>query len=316
MALTLQWCAPVMLTSMPKYGNACDIWSFGMLMYEMVTGCIPFEGVATHKLVQSITEGKVPEVSAEIKPELAHLMQRCWDHEPDKRPSSAELVSAIGDLMAVTCSGGCLGTVILTKTVLCIREKSFLCFSCVVDAVGSNLQSRRMRSDGGLEIGNDGNKAVFDLQSFRDLLSNELLIAWLKGHGEVIETAVRLRLEVELEHEKRKWDAMSTDARIADCIVFDVLPCRCPKCRERLIYEGGCFALTRGSCSAPFCAFCEEVFANGMESHNYVPSCKANLLKVHWYPGEEEAQEMFARVQRVRQVREIKKRLKHVDEGG
>jgi serine/threonine protein kinase len=296
-ALTFQWSAPEMLTSMPKLSSACDIWSFGMLMYEVLTGYIPFEGVATHKLVHSITKGKLPKVRAGIKPELAQLMQRCWDHEPDKRPSSVELLSAIGDLMLVTCSGICLGTVMLTKGVLCIHEKWFLCFSCVADTVGSNLKSRRIRSDGGLEIGNDSNKAVFDLQSFRHLLSKELLIAWLKGQGEAIEREVRLRLEVELEREKRKWDAMSTDARIADCILFDVLPCRCPKCRERLVYEGGCFALTCGSCGARFCAFCEAIFANGTESHNHVPSCKGNLLKVHWSPDQKHAQETFARVQ-------------------
>lgn len=137
---------------------------------------------------------------------------------------------------------------------------------------------------------------------------------WLKGQQEAMQVEARKKLEAELEREKRKWEETSVSERVANSILWDVLPCRCPKCRERLYYSGGCFALTCDACDSPFCAFCERVFSNGSESHDHVPQCKSNTLGVHWYPNANEQQSTFARVQRERQVREVKKRLATLDE--
>jgi serine/threonine protein kinase/Ran GTPase-activating protein (RanGAP) involved in mRNA processing and transport len=312
-ALTFQWSAPELLCTMPRITTACDIWSFGMLMFEMLTGSVPFEGVETHQLVQTISSGVLPKVPVGVNPELVALMHDCWNQDQAKRPSATALKSAIGDLMAVSCCS-CGQSMALTKGLFCNRANLFLCSLCVPESVSANLRSRTIRSDGGLEIGAGESKTLFELQSFRHLLGKDLLTAWLKAQEDATEMEVQRRLEVELEREKRKWDAMSADARVADCILFDVLPCRCPKCKSRLVYEGGCFALTCGSCSASFCAFCEAVFPNGAASHDHVPTCKQNVLQVPWYPDQKDATATFFRVQRVRQLREIKKRLENVDE--
>ena len=311
-ALSFQWSAPEMLATMPKISSACDIWSFGMFMYEILTGSVPFEHVERHGLVQAICRGELPAIPVQgIRPKLVQLMQKCWNRDPSKRPTAVDLMNEIGSLMSVMCCS-CADTWSLTKGVF--GQKMFLCFACVPATVSANLASRTIRSDGALVLGRDENQDVFELQSFRNLLSKEELAAWLKGQADAAEMEVKKRLEAELEREKRKWDAMSVDERIANCIRFDVLPSRCPKCKERLVYEGGCFALSCGSCEAKFCAFCESVFVDGLASHDHVQNCKQNVLKVPWYPNANLQKETFGRVQRVRQIREIKKRLENVDE--
>ena len=310
-SLTYQWSAPEMLSALPKISSACDIWSFGMLMYEILAGSIPYESVEAHQLASTIAQGVLPIFPLGcdgVKPELVALMNQCWNADPTKRPRAIDLMNAIGDLMVIKCCS-CMEEVSLAKGVFG-KLQTFLCNACVPESVSASLTAGSIRSDGGLVLGQD----VIEFQSFRRLLNKDQLAAWLKGQEEAAEIEVKKRLEVELEREKRKWESMTVDARIADCVLFDILPSRCPKCRDRLVFEGGCFALTCGSCTASFCAFCESVFPNGKSCHDHVPACKQNILKVPWYPNANIAVETFGRVQRVRQIREIKKKLENVDE--
>ncbi len=45
-----------------------------------------------------------------------------------------------------------------------------------------------------------------------------------------------------------------------------------------------------------------------------MPQCKSNMLRVKWYPDANVQQVIFACVQKVRQVREVKKILAMLDE--
>lgn len=169
-ALTFQWSAPELLQTLPKISSACDIWSFGMLMYEMVTGSVPFANVETHKLARTIADGVLPKLPDTINP-LAKLMQKCWQTDPAKRPTASELAAEIGSLMTRSCVGPCLKSVVLTKGLFCTRASSFLCFSCVPESVESNLRLQKIRTDGALQIGS----SLFELYSVRALLSKDLL---------------------------------------------------------------------------------------------------------------------------------------------
>jgi serine/threonine protein kinase/Ran GTPase-activating protein (RanGAP) involved in mRNA processing and transport len=301
-ALTFQWSAPEMLIAMPKISSACDIWSFGMLIYETLAGKVPFANVEMHKLAQTITSGTLPNVPSTIKRSFSDLMYKCWQVDPNLRPTASELLSEIGSLMTRQCCGPCGTLIVLSKGLLCSRAASFLCFACLPEALESQLRSRsNLRSDGALAIGRE---TLFELHSVRSIVNKGLLSSWLKAQQEAKEAEVRQRLDAELEREKRKWEQMSASERIANSIRWDVLPCRCPKCKERLYYSGGCFSLTCEACKSPFCAFCEHIFKTGVESHDHVPHCKLNTLKVPWFPDANEQQATFARVQKVRQVRD------------
>ena len=70
------------------FSKESDIYSFGMIMWELTTGCKPFADVEhDHTLIYQIINGKRPEITDDTPKCFANLMKSCWDPDPKKRPS-------------------------------------------------------------------------------------------------------------------------------------------------------------------------------------------------------------------------------------
>ncbi|XP_033839515.1 tyrosine-protein kinase Tec [Periophthalmus magnuspinnatus] len=83
-----------------KYSSKSDVWSFGVLMWEVFTeGRMPFEQNSNHEVVTMVMHGHRlyrPKLASEI---IYGLMQKCWHERPDKRPSFKELASQIDGIL-------------------------------------------------------------------------------------------------------------------------------------------------------------------------------------------------------------------------
>src|SRR6266496_678041 len=79
------------------YTQAADIYSFGMIMYYIVTGIQPFASRAhDYHLANDIFKGIRPEINEqEIPKYYIDLMRKCWDSNPENRPKSAEILELI-----------------------------------------------------------------------------------------------------------------------------------------------------------------------------------------------------------------------------
>jgi len=93
----LPYIAPEILRG-KKYTKAADVYSFGIIMWELISG-IPAFNKRPHdfKLALKICKGERPDLAEGIAPEYQELMKRCWDSDPNKRPSAIELMKYFGE---------------------------------------------------------------------------------------------------------------------------------------------------------------------------------------------------------------------------
>jgi serine/threonine protein kinase len=81
-----------------EFSKEADIYSFGMIMWELTTGCKPFDNVEHDiHLIYKILDGKRPKITEDTPKCYANLMKSCWDPDPKKRPSIIDILSNIGD---------------------------------------------------------------------------------------------------------------------------------------------------------------------------------------------------------------------------
>ncbi|RHZ88206.1 hypothetical protein Glove_25g25 [Diversispora epigaea] len=80
-----------------EYTKASDIYSFGMVMLEVLTSYPPYYNIPHNEnLAMGICEGLKPEIKCEIPQFLKEIMEKCWNFEPLNRPTAEELGSQLG----------------------------------------------------------------------------------------------------------------------------------------------------------------------------------------------------------------------------
>ena len=86
---TPEYLAPEVLTSNRSYGKACDWWSFGVLLYEMITGVPPFYSRDRSQLFSSIASSE-PVFPKYHPPVVKDLLQKLLVKDPSQRLADAD----------------------------------------------------------------------------------------------------------------------------------------------------------------------------------------------------------------------------------
>jgi serine/threonine-protein kinase len=104
---TPQYMAPEQASGDPTTDHRADIYAFGCMAFELLTGKTPFAGLSIHQLFRAhMTEvpPRVDTLRPDTPPGLAMLIVRCLEKDPAHRPQSArELLRSLEPaLLAVT----------------------------------------------------------------------------------------------------------------------------------------------------------------------------------------------------------------------
>ncbi|XP_007040437.2 PREDICTED: calcium-dependent protein kinase 1 [Theobroma cacao] len=95
------WYAPEVLLeqeqpgniTISKYTEKADVYSFGMLCFQLLTGKVPFEDghLQGEKMSRNIRAGERPLFPYTAPKYLVNLTKRCWHTDPNQRPSFSSI---------------------------------------------------------------------------------------------------------------------------------------------------------------------------------------------------------------------------------
>ena len=94
--LPIRWTAPECLEE-HKFSEQSDVWSFGILLYELWTRAeLPYKGWLNEKVWVQVLGGYRLESPTDCPTEVYWLMMSCWK-DAGSRPTFATLAEALGD---------------------------------------------------------------------------------------------------------------------------------------------------------------------------------------------------------------------------
>ena len=87
----LPYIAPEILRGQ-NYTKASDVYSFGIIMYEVICGLPPYHEVShDENLAMKICLGFRPRFNIKVPQLIVHLIKRCLDANPLSRPIAKEV---------------------------------------------------------------------------------------------------------------------------------------------------------------------------------------------------------------------------------
>ncbi len=92
---TVAWMSPEALRK-DRISKAWDVYSYGVLLWELQTHQVPFSGIPEDVLRAKVIAGERPQIPPKkVIPRLAFLMQMCWVGDPKRRPEFDYIISVL-----------------------------------------------------------------------------------------------------------------------------------------------------------------------------------------------------------------------------
>jgi serine/threonine protein kinase len=82
-----------------RYTEQADVYSLGVVMWEVATRKLPFAGENLAKAAMDVIEGKRPPVPSNAPKTYVRLMTACWHRKAHKRPTAEHVCRAIESWM-------------------------------------------------------------------------------------------------------------------------------------------------------------------------------------------------------------------------
>jgi serine/threonine protein kinase len=92
------WLAPEVMQD-GQFTEAADVYSFGMIIWELFTREVPFPSLNPHQAALAvIAEDKRPDIPAFVPPKFSNLIQNCWARNIKQRPNFPDIIETLKEL--------------------------------------------------------------------------------------------------------------------------------------------------------------------------------------------------------------------------
>lgn len=81
-----------------KMSKPADIFAMGMMMFEMATKTLPFQGQSQGAIIEQILMNKRPTIPDHVPERVSLIIRCCWKGVAAKRPTATELCALLRDL--------------------------------------------------------------------------------------------------------------------------------------------------------------------------------------------------------------------------
>lgn len=95
---TSPYLAPEIFTD-SEYNKKSEVYSFGLMMYEILTGKRIFQDLSNTEIMLNTVNGVRPTIPSNVPEGLKQLIEKCWDVDPEKRPTFDEITSIIANII-------------------------------------------------------------------------------------------------------------------------------------------------------------------------------------------------------------------------
>lgn len=106
---TYRYMAPEVIRH-ESYSSNADVYSFGLVLWQLITREVPFATMTPIQAAFSVAEGRRPSIPDSCPPRLRDIIESCWDQDSHKRPSFTYVAMALADYARMAFSPANVGT--------------------------------------------------------------------------------------------------------------------------------------------------------------------------------------------------------------
>lgn len=95
---TVSWISPEIFEQR-KYTEKADVYSFGIVLWELYTRKIPFSDIHSFSIPVAVIKGDRPTIPKDCPSPLKKLIRLCWDAKPTKRPVFSKIIEHLQKIL-------------------------------------------------------------------------------------------------------------------------------------------------------------------------------------------------------------------------
>ncbi|KAK8892813.1 hypothetical protein M9Y10_030061 [Tritrichomonas musculus] len=86
---------PPEVWSCAEYTTSCDVYSYGIIVYEIITNNDPFKGFNSDQIKAKIQSGFRPKIDLIPSESYQRLIEDCWQQDPNSRPTFDNILETL-----------------------------------------------------------------------------------------------------------------------------------------------------------------------------------------------------------------------------